>query len=423
MSIVTLNTISISGKVNRQKVGLNTEKISLIEEVSGGTSFTYTPYGTRRDIYVVEDDIGIIMNAPPQSVEAVLQLPIVSGTRSVSTTNIVKVTPHVSGDRCTVQAASGSRITTYKVMYDMWEFVSLVNAITTDTSGLLQASNNLSDVSDRQTSLDGLLDVSSGTTNQVLTKDSGGNATWQTPPGATGGEANDGANVGTDGHGVFTGKSGVTLQFRHIAPGSSKVTTSLNADDIDIDIVEGNINHDNLSNFVANEHLNWVNDLGATNIHYGNNTQFDTTNQGVVPGSGGGTANYLRADGTWTAPPGGAGGTPVYVFIKATGQSEGDLHLSDGVSWNIDKALIKEIEIETSSTDWGLYLLQNDNSYSTDDANISARLLNDGGNGNETIYVDQPYEDEDATKEVHLYWIDNSGANTADIIITGYELT
>ncbi len=32
--------------------------------------------------------------------------------------------------------------------------------------------------------------------------------------------------------------------------------------------------------------------------------QFTTSLQGVVPGSGGGTANYLRADGTWNAPPG-----------------------------------------------------------------------------------------------------------------------
>jgi hypothetical protein len=33
--------------------------------------------------------------------------------------------------------------------------------------------------------------------------------------------------------------------------------------------------------------------------------QFTTTLQGVVPLSGGGTANFLRADGTWTAPPNG----------------------------------------------------------------------------------------------------------------------
>lgn len=34
--------------------------------------------------------------------------------------------------------------------------------------------------------------------------------------------------------------------------------------------------------------------------------QFTTTLQGVVPGSGGGSTNFLRADGTWAAPAGGS---------------------------------------------------------------------------------------------------------------------
>jgi hypothetical protein len=36
---------------------------------------------------------------------------------------------------------------------------------------------------------------------------------------------------------------------------------------------------------------------------------FTATLQGVVPLSGGGTANFLRADGAWVAPPGGSGGS------------------------------------------------------------------------------------------------------------------
>ena len=35
---------------------------------------------------------------------------------------------------------------------------------------------------------------------------------------------------------------------------------------------------------------------------------FSSTLKGVVPSSGGGTANFLRADGAWVAPPGGGGG-------------------------------------------------------------------------------------------------------------------
>lgn len=37
---------------------------------------------------------------------------------------------------------------------------------------------------------------------------------------------------------------------------------------------------------------------------------FTTSLKGVVPASGGGTTNFLRADGTWAAPPGGGGGSP-----------------------------------------------------------------------------------------------------------------
>lgn len=39
--------------------------------------------------------------------------------------------------------------------------------------------------------------------------------------------------------------------------------------------------------------------------------EFTPALQGVVPASGGGTTNFLRADGTWAAPPGGGGGVDV----------------------------------------------------------------------------------------------------------------
>ena len=34
---------------------------------------------------------------------------------------------------------------------------------------------------------------------------------------------------------------------------------------------------------------------------------FNDTTEGVVPASGGGTSNFLRADGTWATPAGGGG--------------------------------------------------------------------------------------------------------------------
>lgn len=36
------------------------------------------------------------------------------------------------------------------------------------------------------------------------------------------------------------------------------------------------------------------------------------SNAGLAPSSGGGTTNFLRADGTWAAPPSGGGGGSSY---------------------------------------------------------------------------------------------------------------
>lgn len=115
-------------------------------------------------------------------------------------------------------------------------------------------------------------------------------------------------------------------------------------------------------------------------------------------------------------------GCPTHIFIKAINQPEGDLHLSDANSWGVSKALIKVIRVITSATDWDLYILQNDNGHVADDANIPEMKVMESGNGNADIYLDLSYEDEDASDEVHLYYFDNSGSNTADIYIIGYEM-
>ena len=57
----------------------------------------------------------------------------------------------------------------------------------------------------------------------------------------TAGEANTGSNIGTDGVGVFAGKLGIDLQFRHVAPASNRVSITPNGEDIDVDVVEGNL--------------------------------------------------------------------------------------------------------------------------------------------------------------------------------------
>jgi len=44
---------------------------------------------------------------------------------------------------------------------------------------------------------------------------------------------------------------------------------------------------------------------------------FTTSLKGLVPASGGGTTNFLRADGTWAAPSGGGGGVSVFEGFSA----------------------------------------------------------------------------------------------------------
>ena len=164
------------------------------------------------------------------------------------------------------------------------------------------------------------------------------------------------------------------------------------------------IDHDSLTGYVANEHLPAIDEdaMGSdSDVHV-------PTQQSVK--------KYV--DDSLV----GVGGDMTSVYIKATAQSEGDLHLSDGGTWNVSKAHINQIRVITSSTDWDLYVLQNDNGFAADDANIPMLQVMGNGNGSLALEDDFDYEDEDATGEVHLYYLDNSGANTADIYIKGTEL-
>lgn len=76
--------------------------------------------------------------------------------------------------------------------------------------------------------------------------------------GAGGGEVNTASNVTTDGIGVFDGKVGVDLQFRGIASLYAPLTVTLDDtdNDIDLNLDETLVDHDNLLNFVVDEHIN-----------------------------------------------------------------------------------------------------------------------------------------------------------------------
>jgi glucose/arabinose dehydrogenase len=64
-----------------------------------------------------------------------------------------------------------------------------------------------------------------GTSGQFLMTDGVGAITWQTPPGAVGGEANSASNAGTnqEGTGIFKQKSNVNLEFKRLIAGDGIV--------------------------------------------------------------------------------------------------------------------------------------------------------------------------------------------------------
>jgi len=86
----------------------------------------------------------------------------------------------------------------------------------------------------------------------------------------TSGEINTASNVGTAGVGLFKQKIAEDLEFKNINAGSSKVTITDDTgnNEVDVDIVEGNIVHQNLSGAGTNTHTQIDDHIADADIHY-----------------------------------------------------------------------------------------------------------------------------------------------------------
>lgn len=108
-------------------------------------------------------------------------------------------------------------------------------------------------------------------------------------------------------------------------------------------------------------------DLTATQATALLNT-FSSTTKGLVPASGGGTTNFLRADGTFAAPPGGGGGPTLAKSILGSTQGNSTLTpvvltgctftLTPGQSLTLDAILIFTAAATTTGGALGIRVAQ-----------------------------------------------------------------
>lgn len=104
------------------------------------------------------------------------------------------------------------------------------DSITYALSGVLLAAQNLADVANRQTALNGLTAVAGATNEFVLTKDTAtGNALWKAVPTGGGGEANTSSSAGGT-VALALAKVGVNLPFRGLTAGANVTLTPSGTD-------------------------------------------------------------------------------------------------------------------------------------------------------------------------------------------------
>lgn len=228
--------------------------------------------------------------------------------------------------------------------------VSSANAAITVASSPVTSSGTISLTANNFTSTDpGVVSGSGGGTTNFLRAD----GTWAAPPG-TSGTVTSVAVSGADGIGVtgspITSSGTIALSLGAITPtsvaASGTVTGSnlsgTNTGDQTITLT-GDVTGSGTGSFAATIASSAVTNAKLANMaahtFKGNNTGssaapvdltateltaeldvFTSSLKGLTPASGGGTANFLRADGTWAAPGAGAG---TVTSVDVSGGSTG----------------------------------------------------------------------------------------------------
>jgi hypothetical protein len=165
------------------------------------------------------------------------------------------------------------------------------------------------------TSLKGLAPASGGGTTNFLRAD----GTWANPPGGAGISDGDKGDITVSGSGtVWTIDNNSVSNAKLAQIATARIRGRVTA-------ATGNV-----------EDLTGTQATTLLDI-------FTTSLKGLAPASGGGTTNFLRADGTWAAPPGGGG---------VTDGDKGDITVSgSGAVWTVDNGAItlaKQANVNTA---------------------------------------------------------------------------
>ncbi|VAX25965.1 hypothetical protein MNBD_NITROSPINAE02-2075, partial [hydrothermal vent metagenome] len=179
-------------------------------------------------------------------------------------------------------------------------------------------------------------------------------AVWTVTTGASGGggETNTASNVGVAGVGVFKQKTGANLEFKKLNAGSTKVTVTDDAgnSEVDIDVVEANLAHDNLGGAGANTHTQIDTHISSANPHGGS-------------AASGANSDITSLSGLTTALPVNQGGTGQTVKVSsmnalAPTTTKGDVIVHNGtdnirVGVGADNQVLTADSTQASGVKWG----------------------------------------------------------------------